>query len=438
MKNKKAKNLISFILFFVLLFLAIIFCSNLFEYKEARKIYKPFFNSKTNFDVIFLGTSHMYNHVLPMELWKQKGISSYNWGYSNSTPCENYYLLKDIIKYTSPKVVVADAVGIFEYENENNKKYRTDRIEQQHVQFDKIPFSLDKYEGVKYIFDDYKDNIDFLWNFIMYHNRWNELTKDDFKYEISKEMGAKFITGLGEKIFPQYTPINKSQIKNIDTTCLYCYLKTIDFCQEHNIKFLAVYIPFNASEITQQIANYLGTILKKYPNANYKNFLRNKSILNLKTDLCPDNYHLNYSGALKATKKIGRYLTKHYKLDDYSKNEYWIDNYKKYLKYKIKVLKEQKFLPSYLVQLTSDDFIVKAKVFKKELLDNKRILGLFKNAKIEHEISNKQTDTAVLFIVRKASNNEIIDKSKFEFDPIFKNDIFKIVRIKKKKNKHKT
>ena len=154
--------------------------------------------------------------------------------------------------------------------------------------------------------------------------------------------------------------------------------------------------------------------------------------------MCPDNYHLNYSGALKATKKIGRYLTKHYKLDDYSKNEYWIDNYKKYLKYKIKVLKEQKFLPSYLVQLTSDDFIVKAKVFKKELLDNKRILGLFKNAKIEHEISNKQTDTAVLFIVRKASNNEIIDKSKFEFDPIFKNDIFKIVRIKKKKNKHKT
>ena len=118
--------------------------------------------------------------------------------------------------------------------------------------------------------------------------------------------------------------------------------------------------------------------------------------------------------------------------------EYWIDNYKKYLKYKIKVLKEQEFLPSYLVQLTSDDFIVKAKVFKKELLDNKRILGLFKNAKIEHEISNKQTDTAVLFIVRKASNNEIIDKSKFEFDPIFKNDIFKIVRIKKKKNTHKT
>ena len=435
MNIKKAKKFISFVSFFVLLFFAILFCSNILEYKEARKIYTPFFNSKTNFDVIFLGTSHMYNHVLPMELWKTHGISSYNWGYANSTPCENYYLLKDIIKHTSPKVIVADAMGIYEYEIFNNKKYRTDRIEQQHVQFDSIPFSLDKYEGIKFIFDDYKDNIDFLWNFIIYHNRWNELSEDDFQYEISKEMGAKFIPGLGKNIFPPYIPIKKSQKKKIDTVCLYCYLKTIDFCKEHNIDFLAVNIPYYASESTQKIANYLGTVLKKYPNVNYKNFLNKNKILNFKTDICPDNGHLNYSGSLKVTKRLGRYLLKHYNLDNYSNNEYWINEYEKYLKFKIKVLKEQELLTSYLVQLSSDDFLVEANVFKKELLDNERILELFKNAKIKPKLKDKHTKVAVTFIVKQASNGKVIDKSRFIFDKIFKNDIFKIVKIKRKRKK---
>ena len=116
MKSVKLKRIISCILFATLLLGAIVKCADLLEYKEARKKYTPFYESETNFDVIFLGTSHMWNHVLPMELWKDYGISSYNWGYSNCTPAENYYLIQDILKYTSPKVVVMDVYGLTEYD----------------------------------------------------------------------------------------------------------------------------------------------------------------------------------------------------------------------------------------------------------------------------------------------------------------------------------
>ena len=111
---KRVKRILSTALFLVLLVFAVAKCSELMEYKEAREKYEPFFEAETNFDVILLGTSHMRDHVLPMEMWKRYGISSYNWGYANCTPAESCYILKDVLKYTSPKVVVLDSFGVDE------------------------------------------------------------------------------------------------------------------------------------------------------------------------------------------------------------------------------------------------------------------------------------------------------------------------------------
>ena len=84
--TRRLRNIISFVSFVILLALAIAACAHVLEYKEGKQKYKPFFESETNFDVILLGTSHMWNQVSPMELWKEYGITSYNWGYSNSSP----------------------------------------------------------------------------------------------------------------------------------------------------------------------------------------------------------------------------------------------------------------------------------------------------------------------------------------------------------------
>lgn len=81
--KKKIHRVISTIVFFVLLVVAVFKCADVLEYKAARKKYTPFYESNTDFDVIYLGTSHVQNHILPMEIWKEYGIASYNWGYSN-------------------------------------------------------------------------------------------------------------------------------------------------------------------------------------------------------------------------------------------------------------------------------------------------------------------------------------------------------------------
>ena len=402
---------IGVILFTILLLLSIGMCSNLLEYKEARKKYTPFFQSKTNFDVIFLGTSHMWNHVLPMELWDKYGIASYNWGYSNCTPAENYYLIQEILKYTSPKLIVLDVYGVIEYEQYNNGKYRTDRIEQQHVQFDSFPLSLNKIRAAKDLFDDYEHNEDFIWNFIMYHNRWSELDRSDFEYELNKEKGAYFLTGLGKANF---SPISNSEQTVIDSVCYPYFLKTLEYCSAHNIEVLCTYLPFAAGKQQQEVANTIGNDIEAISGCKYINML-NQNILNFDTDVWNDNVHLNYSGAFKITDWLGNYIQTHYELDDYSNNPLWINDYNDYYKYKVENLKKQTLLSSYLSVLIDPDFKVQIEIYDEALLKSTVFMSLLKNAQISPQIVSKDTDACLKIRVDSNVSNELIDEAYFSY-----------------------
>lgn len=418
----KVKKIISSIVFVILLALAIGKCADVLEYKEARKKYIPFFESKTNFDVVFLGTSHMQNHVLPMEMWDKYGIASYNWGYYNCTPAENYYLIQDIIKYTSPKVVVIDIHGIVDYDDFNNGKYRTDRIEQQHVQFDELPLSRSKIEASQDVFDDYDDNEDFIWNFIMYHNRWSELGQSDFDYEITTEKGSHFLNGLGRVNF---VPISSDQKIEINSVCYPYFLKTLEYCNQQNIQVLCTCNPYATNKTQQRVANTMVDVIKNYPNCQYVNML-NENILDFNTDIYSDDSHLNYSGALKTTLWLGQYLSENYSLTDYSDNESWNTDYMLYYEYKVSILKSQKLLVNYLVQLVDTDFSVSAEIYDSNLMNSDRLMLLFDNADISPVLSSTESGYCAKLIITSQITGEIVEEVNFTCENTENLDIFKI------------
>ena len=430
MRSQKLSRIISCVIFVILLFLCIAKCADLLEYKEARKKYTPFYESKTNFDVVFLGTSHMWNHVLPMEMWDEYGIASYNWGYSNCTPAENYYIIQDIVNYTSPKVVVLDAYGLVEYNSNGNGKYKTDRIEQQHVQFDSFPiWSRSKLAASRDVFDDYKNNEDFIWNFIMYHNRWNELDKNDFEPEIYTEKGSHFLAGVGTA---EYTPIPADEKTEIDSVCYPYFLKTIEFCQERGIQVLCTYLPFVAKEEHQRVANSIGDIVKAYPNCTYVNMLH-EDIMDLDTDIYVDHGHLNYSGALKTTRWLGAYLRANYDLDDYSNDQNWVNDYQAYYQYKLGILTKQTTLPAYLSQLSDDDFMGELEVFDEELLKSPQLVKLMDNAGIEPKLMDGRNDEEACahLTVRSAATNEVVSDVTFTCSDMNELYIQNIVKAEK-------
>ena len=60
-----------------------------------------------NVDILFMGSSHTYRGFDPRE-FEEHGITSFNLGSSSQTPFNSYYLLKDYLPNTNPKVLVLD------------------------------------------------------------------------------------------------------------------------------------------------------------------------------------------------------------------------------------------------------------------------------------------------------------------------------------------
>lgn len=358
--KRKLQCLLTVIGFVLTLSAAVYFCGRLLEYKEAREKYTDFYAAETNFDVIFMGTSHTYGTLYPMELWKEYGITSYNWGYNHCAVAENYHLMLEIVKRTQPKVFVVDLYGLLEYDNwdgTGNGKYRTDKVEEQHVQFDAVPFSRDKAAAVEDIFDDYDQRADYLWNFILYHNRWEDLGQRDFTARALPMMGATIYSGIGT-----HGPFRTTETEKAELTGLvgYQYLvKMMEYCGQNDIQLLCTYLPYPAKPASQQVANALEDAVGSYPNCTFLNML-NAEYLTYPADLYTDNNHLNYIGSCKVTSWLGSYLMEHCGVeshfDEAAYTQYWDEYYARYRDYKAELLQTETGFYEQLLLLYGTDF----------------------------------------------------------------------------------
>lgn len=411
--KKEVKRLLSTTLFFALLLVALWGCTLLLEDRTPAKTNRTFFDSKTNYDVIFMGTSHVWNGILPMELWKEYGISSFNWGYSNSTPAQNYYLLKEIVKYTDPKVVVLDINGVIEYQELGNGKYKNDTIMSSHVQFDEFPLSINKIEAVYDLFDDYDGRNDFLWDFIMYHNRWDSLSSEDFDYELSTEKGAEYQTGWTSSGINLIDPNEK--FENLeDYTCFQYLIKTLEFCQEKNIPVLCVCLPHMMSEDSMRVANTIGDVINSYEGCAYLNLLYS-DIINFSVDINIDGGHVNYAGARKTTSFLGNILKTSFPLDDYSQNEYWIEDYEKYHAYKISKLKEQDNLLNYLMLLYKTDIDYSLEIYNEEVIYDYIIGSMIFLNELQYTLETPPVEGTAAHILIKNPDGSIADDVYFSY-----------------------
>lgn len=331
--------------------------SKLLESKKAVVKYHEFYDCDTDIDVIFMGTSHMYNSLLPQELWDEYGITSYNWGYSNCTLPEDYYILQDIVKEHKPKVVVVDIFGLFEYEKYVNGKYRDDRIEQQHVQFDMIPPSLNKYRAMNDVFGPYEGKWDFMFDFLMYHNRWEKLKEPDFEPEYSTEKGAEYLKGVGDDA--EYYRAQEFEQLEFNTVCAGYIQPIADFCSENDIELLYVFNPCLTNVENINAAYSLDSYMEEKGLAYY-NALYLEEISSV-TDFCSDSDHLNYSGAVKYTRRMGDVLKEQYGIEDHRGEEgyaSWDESYARYLEYKIQNIQETENVHDVLMLSADDDFKV--------------------------------------------------------------------------------
>lgn len=376
--NKTIKRIISVIAVIAILAVMIRTVSPVFARKLSERKYTDFIEQKADFDVLFFGSSHVINGVYPMELWKKFGIVSYNFGgHSLRVPTE-YWVMRNALQYTKPRLVVMDC-----WEIETNEKY--EKPKHVHTMFDTFPLTKLKLEAVRDLFpNDKLGQLEIIWPYSTYHARWNDLEREDFEYDNLPNKGAQDRINIEKGAdMPQVAPDDMFEGETLGTEYL---CRTIEYCQENGIDILLTYLPLPATEDQQRGAHRAREIAEQY-GVDYINFL-DMDVIDPEIDYC-DEEHVNPAGAIKLTDYLGQYIQDNYDIEDrrddpdYSS---WNEDYRTYAEYKKGNFLEEENLGVYLMLAEDTDYDKELRITNPQIYDNEMYMKLLSGMGFDEEI----------------------------------------------------
>lgn len=177
--------------------------------------------AEDSIDIMFFGSSLAYCDIVPAIIWENSGYSAYVLAGGEQPLAVTYYYLREALRHQSPQAVFVEISGLFYSQdtdylkaNIGNMPLTANRL---HATFEAAPVS--EWPAL------------FL-PFCAYHDRWDELTREDFRYAL---------LGYEPDPLAGYTFLSTS------TPTMGRVTREIDFEQEnyeHNLSYL------------QQIADY--------------------------------------------------------------------------------------------------------------------------------------------------------------------------------------
>ena len=252
-------------------------------------------------DVLFIGDSLAYSSFFPLQMYDEYGFTSY----TVSTPAqklyETYDYFESFLEHQNPQVVV--------FENGN--------LLRDFLFNEALTAEIGRYLPV-----------------ITYHNRWKNLNFNDFTSDISytytnPTKGYKKIDNIKPTKKVDYMKKNKNFSK-ISKQNIYYLKRMKNLCEKKGIDFLMV------STITLKSMNYARhNAFSKIANDEKIKYIDLNLVDDIKIDWEKDTYdsgeHLNYNGAQKVSKYMGKYLQDEYDLKN-RKNDEKYKNWNEYLK----------------------------------------------------------------------------------------------------------
>lgn len=334
-----------------------------------------------NPDVIFLGSSHTMYGVFPLQLWSEYGMAGYNCGIAADYLPSTYWVMENVLDYSSPKLVVIDCYTI-------GCDFKLSKYSFAHSWLDSLPLSVNKMRAIWDLTDDperdkaireqvistEEDELDegvkseFIWDFVKYHSRWSQLEYADFNVKKNNLCGAQSWCRIYPIKYELDANIAPTEIEGIGKDYLY---KMIDECKANNIEVLLTYIPFAAGASDVALAEALNQIASE-KNVKYINFLE-QNVVNYDTDFS-DPSHLNYYGQIKVSKYLGKYIDDNYSIPDRRSDagyEYWEDKYCDYTELLLETLENELCEEEILEILRSDNLVSVVAINDEAFLNNK-------------------------------------------------------------------
>lgn len=318
MKNKLL-NFCKAALFLFLLVICLLAAVIVVRRKESSYKYADFFDKakKNQIDVLFMGSSHVINAVNPATLYREYGITSYNMGGHGSVMQATYWELIESLDYCKPRFVVVDAYMLekdYQYLDVMEENAAADDIntsvEQLHLNMDAWPLNRLKIAAVNDLIKDQGKRNQFLFDFIVYHDRWSELDANDYR-ALNGTSDRNQLFGAEMRYEVEKTPVSypapeEGALLSGHTVGQEYLRKIIDECQRDGIGIVVTYLPFCADTEDMVAAGSAGAVAGEY-GVPYINML-DMDIIDIRTDL-NDTGHLNASGAEKVSKYLGSWLS---------------------------------------------------------------------------------------------------------------------------------
>ena len=287
------REIIKSVLFLLGLAMLIGTSSMFFQPKNNNEVYgmeQPSANgilgeAEETIDVLFVGDSISYCSIIPVQIWRDYGITSYLCG----STMQQLYLSKEFIVKTfetqSPKLVFLGTATIFNHFTEQEKIWNS--LEQ------KVPL-------------------------LRYHDRWKKISgwpewETGFKTQYvhrEVEKGYKYSMGIVEGNVGNYNaptdalewipPINRKTLEEI-----------VEICNRNGAQLILLSEP-NATGSWAPHRHNAIVVLAEEMGLEYidLNYMAEEVPIDWTTDTFDAGDHLNYAGAQKVTAYLGKYLWK--------------------------------------------------------------------------------------------------------------------------------
>lgn len=298
---------------------------DIFHYKSRYvKVMRTFLSEpRDSYDVIALGSSHMYCTLNPIEMFREYGIRSYVLATRRQPLAVSYWYARMALERQRPKVVILETFMLVNPEN----YFRIDDGV-AHDSLDPVPFGAAKMKMIG-SFEHQGAPEDYVMPFIKYHTRWKELTRQDFLIGNWKE--RDFCKGF--KVFCQAKPVKAKPLnyRTVEFSPVreeyFDWVDRLDaLASAHGARLLLLTAPYDVSGFKDSLTQIKMTkSLHAYAKSKGIPFLdMNEHIDTLGFDNERDFFdfgHLNAYGAKKATKRIGWHLKSHFAVERASISE---------------------------------------------------------------------------------------------------------------------
>lgn len=278
------------------------------------RIVPEFYREKSCPDVIFLGSSTVYSATSPCVIYENYGITSYVLASSSQTGWDSYYMLKESLKKGTPKMVVMD-IGFLNQIEEYAEEVSNRKL------FDYMRPGLNKFEAIDVAKAAEESKWDYVFPVLRYHERYKDLTIDDFKYAFYKPRVTSngYIINLNVSNNLDEIPLTLDTAEDYRLNAKNAeYLqKIISLCKDNGIMIMLVKTPSYNAKWGQMFEADI-TAMAAMNQINYIDFdlYTDKMGINYMTDSPDDGRHLNLSGAEKYSFFLGSVIKENYDIPD--------------------------------------------------------------------------------------------------------------------------